>query len=298
MDNSFCDGATHEAIKFVVGALITTGLFVSYIPQFRKFVTTRSSDGISSLFLLLGAIGATSSFFNMVLLQFPNIQCCLYSDWWTPSFCVENTLGLFQVGTQFACFSTVFIMFYVYFPRDLTGYTPSDLRRIHREWATARTVAYAVGTFLVGTIIAAIWALVKTHGAEQQPSLLRSRDVSAAEWLAGVLGLIATGTSLFMWMPQIVETWIQQRVGALSIPMLLMQAPGSFVFVYSITKQPGANWTSWVSFLVAGILQCVLLAECLLLQRAPHAPPAAAATTDGERQPLLAGSSAPANGSA
>ncbi|KAI8803758.1 hypothetical protein BJ742DRAFT_485121 [Cladochytrium replicatum] len=271
MDLNICNNASHETVKFVVGGAITVGLFVSYIPQFHKFLTTRSSDGISSLFLLLGAVGGTGSFFNMVLLQYPNIQCCLHADW-TPSFCIENTLGLFQVGTQFACFAAVFVLFYVFFPRRTSGCNASDLRRIHRERRTASVVATVVSIFLCVTVGAVMWGLVSTQGSASVGS------VSPSQWLAGVLGLISTATSVFMWMPQIVETWIQRRAGALSIPMLAMQAPGSFVFVYSIVKQPGANWTSWVSYLVAGILQFVLLIECVYFARTSKASSSASSS--------------------
>ena len=51
--------------------------------------------------------------------------------------------------------------------------------------------------------------------------------------------------------PQIRRTWQRKLVGSLSIPMMLIQTPGSFVFVYSMLLRPGANWTTWLVFLIS-----------------------------------------------
>ena len=41
-----------------------------------------------------------------------------------------------------------------------------------------------------------------------------------------------------------------------------MQTPGSFLFAYSLAIQPRTNWTSWLPFFAAGLLQFVLLVLC------------------------------------
>lgn len=51
----------------------------------------------------------------------------------------------------------------------------------------------------------------------------------------------------------------ENEFGALSLETLLMQCPGSFIFVYSLSLQPGANWTSWISFLICGSCQFILI---------------------------------------
>ncbi len=55
-------------------------------------------------------------------------------------------------------------------------------------------------------------------------------------------------------------------VGALSIPAMAMQAPGSFLFCYTIAQSPGTNFTSWITYFVGGCLQSVLLFICLYYQ--------------------------------
>lgn len=44
--------------------------------------------------------------------------------------------------------------------------------------------------------------------------------------------------------PQLVHTYRMKLVGALSIPMMLIQSPGAILMVTSIALRPGTNWTS------------------------------------------------------
>ena len=61
------------------------------------------------------------------------------------------------------------------------------------------------------------------------------------------------------YVPQVLHTIVRRDFGSLSLPALLMQSPGSFLFAYSLSLQDGTNWTSWISFLVCGSLQAVLI---------------------------------------
>ena len=50
---------------------------------------------------------------------------------------------------------------------------------------------------------------------------------------------------------EILLTARTRLVGSLSIPMMCIQAPGSFVFVYTIAIRPGVDWTTWIVFLLS-----------------------------------------------
>jgi hypothetical protein len=56
---------------------------------------------------------------------------------------------------------------------------------------------------------------------------------------------------------------ILKAVGALSIPMMMLQTPGTVLFVYSLMVRPGTNWTAWLTYMVTGILQGTLLVMCI-----------------------------------
>jgi len=55
-----------------------------------------------------------------------------------------------------------------------------------------------------------------------------------------------------------------KKVASLSIPMMCIQSPGSFLFAYSLATREGTNWSSYIVYLCTGILQAVLLGMCIV----------------------------------
>lgn len=45
--------------------------------------------------------------------------------------------------------------------------------------------------------------------------------------------------------------------------MMMLQTPGTVLFVYSLVVRPGTNWTAWLTYMVTGILQGTLLIMCI-----------------------------------
>ena len=74
-------------------------------------------------------------------------------------------------------------------------------------------------------------------------------------------------------------------MGSLSIPMMCIQTPGSFVFVVSLASREGTRWSSWVTYAVTGVLQGGLLVMCVVWEVRDRK---AKAKGEGERRPLLA----------
>ena len=73
----------------------------------------------------------------------------------------------------------------------------------------------------------------------------------------GVAGTLLAGAQYF---PQIFTTWRLQSVGSLSIPMMCIQTPGSFVFAGNLAARLGwAGWSTWGLFIFTGILQGTVL---------------------------------------
>lgn len=78
--------------------------------------------------------------------------------------------------------------------------------------------------------------------------------------LAAILGILATILAAIQYLPQIYTTWRLQKVGSLSIPMMCIQTPGSFVWVASLAARLGwAGWSTWGIYAATGCLQGVLL---------------------------------------
>ena len=113
-------------------------------------------------------------------------------------------------------------------------------------WKTAVTVAFVC--LLHGLAVIFISAALILS----QPHLLGT-------W-ANILGITATVLAAIQYLPQIWMTWHLGHVGSLSIPMMLIQTPGSFVWSGSLAARLGIEgWSTWGVFLVTGCLQGCLL---------------------------------------
>ena len=52
-------------------------------------------------------------------------------------------------------------------------------------------------------------------------------------------------------------------IGAVSIPTMLIQVPGSFLMAYTLAIRPGVTFSTWIPFVVSGILQSAVLVLCI-----------------------------------
>ncbi|KAJ2827904.1 hypothetical protein IWW50_001653, partial [Coemansia erecta] len=182
----------------------------------------------------------------------------------TLGVCVASLLGIVQVCIQGGMFYITFVLYMAFFPeQNKYAEAGSDdeaqplllgrLRRATLEWQTALWVSAAVAVHATVCIFMSA-LLVAVVGPYAAPT---------RTW-ASLLGLFSLCLTCLQFFPQIVKTWRSRAVGALSIPMMLMQTPGGFLFAYSIAIRPGVNWSSWISTFVAATLQGVLLAICLV----------------------------------
>jgi len=137
------------------------------------------------------------------------------------------------------------LLFLVFFPRGPT--LPLDeAEQEQYTWKTAVTVAFVC--LLHGL------AVIITSAA-----LIMSRPDHLGTW-ANILGITATVLAAIQYLPQIWMTWHLGHVGSLSIPMILIQTPGSFVWSGSLAARLGIEgWSTWGVFLVTGCLQGCLL---------------------------------------
>ena len=136
------------------------------------------------------------------------------------------------------------LLFLVFFPRNPT--LPHNGKRSQYTWRTAVSVA----------VVCTLHGLVVTFISGW---LLLARPSSLGQW-ANALGIIATVLAAIQYIPQIWMTWHLGHVGSLSIPMMLIQTPGSFVWSASLCMRLGIEgWSTWGIFLVTGCLQGCLL---------------------------------------
>ncbi|KAJ7661701.1 hypothetical protein B0H17DRAFT_1093918 [Mycena rosella] len=233
----------HDWFTATLTACLCVGLVISYLPQHFRIIHQGTSEGLSPWFLLLGSTSSAAGFLNMITVQHTQIRCCRVVS---IAACVESTAGIVQVGLQWAMFSFMCLRLYMlYFPPHLKYVESTDLppRRTGKA-ALVRSQPWARSVLLANVTIAHF-------------------ILSAALTLFLLLSSPPRRARHLPYLPQITTTWYARLVGALSVPMMCVQSPGAVAMVLSIALRPGTNWTSWITYAVAGLMQGTLLAICI-----------------------------------
>jgi len=249
----FCEPKELGALELGFGILVTTVLVLSYLPQIFKLIRTKNSYGISSYAQMLSFTAQTLTLFNIFLLQQKLISCCFLGKYTIPN-CMGYLIGFIQVFLQWCCITTIVFLFIKYFPSPISQeYTAIDIQGeiLIREWRVIIRVVYALVVMLIVIVSLSLIAVFLDW------------DEDSIIYLAGVYGVIATVMSLIQFLPQIRKTYVNKSVGALSIPSMLIQCPGSFIIVLFLAIQPGTNWTTWITYFAGGTLQGALLLLCI-----------------------------------
>lgn len=233
------------AWNFGLSLFILLGILISYLPQHYRIVARRSSEGISPYFVLLGTTSGTFAFANILTLpeSRADLACCSEISAFG---CFAGVLGVAQIGVQWSCFTVILLLFLLFLPRASPLSPPQQLK--------SSTPSYRAALLVVAICIGHMFLTILVHVIfiYRFPSLLRP--------CAEFFGVAGTMLAAIQFLPQIYTTWKLQAVGSLSIPMMCIQTPGSFVWVGSLAGRLGvAGWSTWGIYLVTGVLQGGLL---------------------------------------
>jgi uncharacterized protein with PQ loop repeat len=288
-----------SATLTAVSSFIVVGILVSYLPQHYKIISKRSSRGLSPLFVLLGTVSGTASIANILTLpeSTRDMGCCKEIGGFP---CAAALLGIVQIGVQWSCFFFMYVkfgstisrsrpnansmmLFLIFFPRDSEDAEEQDTSL--PTWKEAIIVLAGSLAFFVFAFIGSIIFVYPAHA-------------HVRGW-ANFLGLLGTALAAIQYIPQIRTTWKLQETGSLSVPMMCIQTPGSFVFAASLAVRLGpAGWSAWGLFILTGLLQgCLLVMSLRFLWRDRKAAKAGHGqgmngnatldSGDGEQAPLL-----------
>jgi cation transport ATPase len=143
------------------------------------------------------------------------------------------------------------LLFLIFFPRN--GSTPpvdveDDPPKEHLA-PSYRTALIVAALCVLHAVVIAILSFFFVY----------ARPEHAQAW-ANFLGIFSTVLASIQYFPQIYTTYLLKRVGSLSIPMMCIQTPGSFVWAGSLAARLGSEaWSAWGVYLVTGCLQGTLL---------------------------------------
>ncbi|KAJ3537982.1 hypothetical protein NMY22_g5360 [Coprinellus aureogranulatus] len=209
---------------------LCVGLVVSYLPQHLRIIQAKSSEGLSPLFLLLGSTSAASALLNIITVQSGVLKCCSTLG---PARCLDISAGVVQLSIQWVCFTLVFVLYMIYYPEHLKYegiQLPIDNATVVVKSPKLRTE----------------WKL----------SIIYS-------WLTAIHFVIIALTTIF-----ILATAVPSPSAGEPLPPALYSwarflgvSAATFATIH-IALRPGTNWTSWITFAVAAVLQGTLLIMC------------------------------------
>jgi uncharacterized protein with PQ loop repeat len=233
-----------NGFSIALGVVIWIFAMVAFLPQHWKLWATRSSEGMSFIMLFLSNVTQFSALMNAFVLKFPQVEACFTAG---PLKCTPSLLTVYQLlGTW--VFSFPLYWWYLLFYRR-----PDP----ESKWMRAyRLSAFAfLGVFLVYILLISV--------ATALILWLAGECATVTIYFGSALGIVAAIVTFFVWTPQIVQTFLAKSVGSFSIPMLMIQAPGTMVVVYFLVFLSDESVTTWIPYLTAGVQQFVLLALLL-----------------------------------
>eukprot|EP01135_Chromosphaera_perkinsii_P002099 Nk52_evm33s217 gene=Nk52_evmTU33s217 len=236
-DCLFPDVPTNTEAAIETG--IVFGIIFSYLPQHVNIVSRGTSEGISPWFLFMGSVSSFCSVSNEFILGWREVSCCAE---WGGAICFKNILKLMQLGVQWLSQGMVFILFVAYF---------TNKRERKLTWRLSLVLAASY----IGIIIAHACVqigLSVTHG----PYSIALRDY------AQFLGLVSLILVYFQYTPQLYETYKRKSPGSLSITMLAIQCPGTYVWCYFLATGDEHHISTWIPFFTTASLQLLLLSLC------------------------------------
>lgn len=229
--------------NFVVSIFITVGIFISYCPQYYRIYQKRTSEGLSTKFLLLGSCSSLFTFTNIILISSTARSCCKAGVLLTFN-CINSQLNLVQIGLQSVCAVMILVLVLLL--------TKDSLKQDKLEY----NENVRVGKFVAMHAIACVIQIIV--------GFTTSKDVLVA--IANFNGLMSTLLTIIKYVPQIYTTYQLKHPGTLSIGMMCIQTPGGAIFTATLFFTKGSHWSSWISYFVAFILQGILLSMCIYFE--------------------------------
>lgn len=229
-------------LNFYISLALCIGIFISYVPQHIRIIHRKSSEGISPWFLLLGITSGFCAFFNILLISKRIYQCC---EIMAAGKCFAASMGILQITVQ-SIAATLILVFALIFTRHQTLEPKEEYYKLQYVGKICLCFFVIIGGFSL--------YLYKSHSSEKVNLLANS---------LGVLGAILAGIQYF---PQIYTTSHLQHVGSLSIPMMLIQTPGGFIWSASLAAREDTKWSSWLPYLTAASLQGILLVMAIYFE--------------------------------
>ncbi|CAH6723606.1 hypothetical protein CLIB1444_17S00606 [[Candida] jaroonii] len=234
--------------NFILAVIITIGIVISYLPQYKRINDKRTSEGLSTQFLLLGSCSSIFTSTNIILVS-SNARNCCRGGYISAFNCLNSQMNLIQIGLQSVCAIMILVL--------VLALTRDSIKQDKEEYARNLKVGKIVIAHAIISIIEIMIAFL-------------SGNESLLLVIANFNGLMSTLLTFIKYVPQIWTTYSLKHPGTLSIGMMCIQTPGGAIFTATLFFAKGSHWSSWISYFFAFILQGTLLSMCIYYEYLKH----------------------------
>ena len=243
--------------EIAIGSFLLVGILCSFLPQYYRIINKGTSEGLSSWYFFIGCGGSFTALSNGLIFYWPAFKGC--SDQ-SSIVCYHEVLGFLQLAVLWIAFYLEYIFFYMHLGDRKYSLFNDEYRPMvfeEEESAQDRKSRYLFRASIVWIAVICLTNFGAIYnGYEHEDTLI----------YAQVLGGISMISGFVQYLPQIHHTYSAWDYGSLSITSLFMKVPGSYLWVYFLTSQESADYTTWLPFLSAAMLQTFLLGLCLKIR--------------------------------
>lgn len=229
-------------LSTITGVSLIIGTFLSYFIQYFKLYRNKNNDGISHYMLVLGSLSSMTNFVGLTSIETYNNNILI--------------LPLLQMITPWLCIFIFYSMFVYYAKKNhkISLFTENLLlKTTDKNNYNFRNIKYVFYSYIFLVII--LWILFGFLTINYKNNPLY--------YYGQTMNIIASITSVLMWIPQIIKSWKLRESGSLSIIALAIHALGCIItFVYQVFM---SNQSFYIGFpyLIGAILETsvILLAS-------------------------------------
>jgi len=214
-----------QFLDSILGWIIILGSLIPYGIQYYKITNLKNIDGISSLMLMSGCTSSLLSFLGIIS---NNTYKIIETNNKTDQYLL--TVSILQIATPYILLEIYYLLYFIYTKKQLDKYT---------------YILYHIIQFLTIFVIFPIIMVI----FYKNPIIYI------------VLNILSGIFSILMWIPQIITTLKEKKVGSLSITSLLIQAFGC-VSVITFQLIDNTSPTVMIPYVIAIIAEIFLVIIC------------------------------------
>jgi len=237
-----------QPLDVAIGIFLWFMTFVTFAPQILLLIIGRSNKGVDLYSALSNAITTMLTVFNTVCSFWKSFYCCTGV---TPWQCFQLLIAFIQIFSVWLCVHAIYILAVMYWPESKSIEQIQETNRgklIHRS---------LFSLYFIVTVIVYVLCILLNSFFYPTSYVYTITN--------GVIGILASITCAITWMPQIYTSYTLKTHGSLSVIMLLIQFPGTFLLIYFYIKE-GASVLVWMSQVVSAFMTLIVLFLCFFLR--------------------------------